>query len=135
MSSGIIGSSENSSVAWGFTVDDKIRLSREWGAACIACLNLGNYTSQYHICSVQAIYIMHAYEYLVGSTNQWAALRSIAVVIAKGLKLHQLGLHSDDSRILELHPEQKRAFIDREIGRRMWYTLASQEWYVTKRSW
>lgn len=78
---------------------------------------------------------MHAYEYLVGSTNQWAALRSIAVVIAKGLKLHQLGLHSDDSRILELHPEQKRAFIDREIGRRMWYTLASQEWYVTKRSW
>ena len=52
-------------------------------------LNLGNYTSQYSIHSVQTIYIMHAYEHLVGSTNQWIALRSVGVVIAKGLGLHR----------------------------------------------
>jgi hypothetical protein len=77
------------SVSWGFTIDEKVRLAREWGAACVACLNLGNYIIQYHICSVQAIYIMHAYEHLVGSTNQWVGLRSVAVVIAKGLGLHK----------------------------------------------
>ena len=73
---------------------------------------------------------MHAYEHLVGSTNQWIALRSVAVVIAKSLGLHKLGPHPDDDRIHELNPEQKQAFIEREIGRRTWYTLTSQEWYV-----
>ncbi|CAO2657507.1 Nn.00g036330.m01.CDS01 [Neocucurbitaria sp. VM-36] len=116
------------SLSWGFTIDDKVRLAREWGAAAVSCLNMGNFTSQYHICSVQAIYIMHAYEHLVGSTNQWIALRSVAVVIAKSLGLHKLGPHPDDDRIHELNPEQKQAFVDREIGRRTWYTLTSQEW-------
>ena len=89
LSSGIIGSSERASVSWGFSIDDKVHFARLWGAASVSCLNLGHYTSQYHICSVQAIYIMHAYEHLVGSLNQWVALRSVAVVIAKGLGLHR----------------------------------------------
>jgi hypothetical protein len=59
------------------------------GAASVTCLNFGNYTSQYHICSIQTIYVLHAYEHLVGSTNQWVAMRSVAVVIAKGLGLHK----------------------------------------------
>jgi len=89
MSSGVIGSSETISSSWGFSVDDKVRLAREWGNACVTCLNLGNYTSQYHIHSVQAIWILHAYEHLAGSTNQWIALRGVAVVIARGLGLHR----------------------------------------------
>jgi hypothetical protein len=59
------------------------------GAAAVSCLNLGNYMSQYHICSVQAVYILHAYEHLVGSTNQWVGLKSVALTIAKGLGLHK----------------------------------------------
>ncbi|KAF1841860.1 uncharacterized protein K460DRAFT_291697 [Cucurbitaria berberidis CBS 394.84] len=112
LSSSIIGSSENVSHAWGFSIDDKIRLAREWGAASLSCLNMGNYTSQYHIYSVHAIYIMHAYEHL-------------------GLGLHKLGPHPDDDRILELNAEQKQAFVEREIGRRTWYTLTCQEWCVS----
>ncbi|KAF1834455.1 hypothetical protein BDW02DRAFT_330389 [Decorospora gaudefroyi] len=128
LSSGIVGSSEGASISWGFSISDKVELARLWGAASVSCLNLGNYTSQYSICSVQAIYIMHAYEHLVGSTNQWVALRSVAIVIAKGLGLHKLGPHPDDDRIAELNPDQKEAFIEREIGRRTWYILACQDW-------
>ena len=124
----MIASPEALSVAWGFTIDDKVRMARQWGAACVSCLNLGNYTSDYHICSVQAIYIIHAYEHLLGSTNQWVALRSVAVIIARGLGLHKLGPHPDDDRVLALNADQKQAFIEREIGRRTWYSLTCQEW-------
>jgi hypothetical protein len=50
---------------------------------------MGNYMSQYNICSVQAVYVLHSYEHLVGSTNQWVGLRSVALMIAKGLGLHK----------------------------------------------
>tara|TARA_R110002003_G_scaffold288_14_gene18443 strand:- start:11522 stop:12157 length:636 start_codon:yes stop_codon:yes gene_type:complete len=89
MSSSLIASPEALSASWGYSIDDKVRCSRDWGAASVACLNLGNYMSQYHIHSVQAIYILHAFEHLVGSSNQWNALRSVASVIAKGLGLHK----------------------------------------------
>lgn len=89
LSSGLIGCPEDVSASWGFSIDDKVRYSREWGVATVACLNLGNYTSQHHIYSVQAIYIMHTYEHLTGSTHQWLALRSVALVIAKGLGLNK----------------------------------------------
>jgi hypothetical protein len=39
-----------------------------------------------------------------------------------------LSAHPDDERIAELNAEQKQAFIDREIGRRVWSSIASQEW-------
>jgi hypothetical protein len=89
LSSSMIACPEALSMSWSYSIDDKVRLSREWGAASIACLTLGNYMSQYHICSVQAIYVLHSYAHLVGSTSQWTALRSIAVLIAKGLGLHK----------------------------------------------
>jgi hypothetical protein len=38
--------------------------------------------------------------------------------------------HPDDERITELNPDQREAFIEREIGRRVWYGVVCQEWYV-----
>jgi hypothetical protein len=131
LASGLIASPETLSENWGYSVDDKVRLARDWGAAALTCLNLGNYMSQYHICSVQTIYVLHAYEHLVGSSNQWITLRSVAVVIAKGLGLHKLGPHPDDQKFTELTPDRKQAFIEREVGRRTWATIASQEWLCT----
>lgn len=89
MSSALIASPETLSASWGYPIDDKIRISRAWGGAAVTCLTLGNYTSQYHVYSVQAISVLHAYEHLVGSSNQWAVLQSAALVIAKGLGLHR----------------------------------------------
>jgi hypothetical protein len=45
-------------------------------------------------------------------------------------RLARLGPHPDDERITELDPVQKEAFIEREIGRRVWYGVVCQEWYV-----
>ncbi|UPX13805.1 uncharacterized protein EKO05_0004304 [Ascochyta rabiei] len=128
LSSGLIGAPEGVSLEWGFTIEEKVRLSRLWGAATVTCLNLGDYTSRYHLNSVQAIFNLHGFEHLVGSSNQWAALRSVAMVIARGLNLHRLSAHPDDQRLPYLNEEQKEAFIEREIGRRVWYTAATQEW-------
>lgn len=128
LSSGLIGSPEGVSLEWGFSIEEKVRLSRLWGAATVTSLNLGDYTSQYHLNSVQAIMNLHGFEHLVGSSNQWAALRSVAMVIARGLSLHRIGPHPDDQRLPYLNEEQKEAFIEREIGRRVWYAAATQEW-------
>jgi len=89
LASGAIGCPEALSESWGISIDNKVQLARLWGTASVTCLNLGNYTSQYHIYSVQTIYVLHAYEHLAGTTNQWVALRSVAVIIARGLGLHR----------------------------------------------
>lgn len=128
LSSALIGSPEGTSLEWGFTIEEKVRLSRLWGTATVTCLNLGDYTSQYNLYSVQAIFNLHGFEHLVGSSNQWAALRSVAMVIARGLGLHRLGPHPDDQKLPYLNEDQKAAFIEREIGRRVWYAAATQEW-------
>lgn len=128
LASGLIGSPEGVSLEWGFSIEEKVRLSRVWGAATVTSLNLGNYTSQYHINSIQAIMNMHGFEHLVGSSNQWAALRSVAMVIARGLNLHRVVAHPDDQRLASLNAEQKEAFIEREIARRVWYVSVTQEW-------
>jgi hypothetical protein len=85
----MIACPEATASSWGHSVDNKVKLSRTWGAASVTCLVLGNYTSHYHIHSIHAILILHSYEHLIGSSNQWMALRSVAVVIAKGLGLHR----------------------------------------------
>lgn len=128
LSSGLIGSPEGVSLEWGFSIEEKVRLSRLWGAATVTCLNLGDYTSQYHLNSIQAIMNLHGFEHLVGSSNQWAALRAVGMVIAKGLGLHRIGPHPDDQRLPYLNEEQKEAFLEREIGRRVWYAAVTQEW-------
>lgn len=128
LSSGLIGSPEGVSMEWGFSIEEKVRLSRLWGAATVTSLNLGDYTSQYHLNSVQAIMNLHGFEHLVGSSNQWSALRSVAMVIARGLGLHRVGPHPDDQRLPYLNESQKEAFLEREIGRRVWYAAVTQEW-------
>lgn len=47
------------------------------------------------------------------------------------LTLARLGPHPDDERIFDLTAEQKQAFIDREVGRRTWYTITTQDWLIT----
>jgi len=89
LSATIISSPEGISSSWGYTVSDKVRLARRWGSAVSSCLQLGDYASNYHIHSIQAIINMHASEHLVGSTKEWAIYHSSAIVIARGLGLHR----------------------------------------------
>jgi hypothetical protein len=85
----VIGSPEPISLSWGYTIPDKLLLARKWGSAAIACLQLGDYASKYHLNSIQAILNMHTSEHLVGSTKEWAVYQGAAIVIARGLGLHR----------------------------------------------
>jgi hypothetical protein len=89
LSGAILASPEADSVSWGFSIEDKLKLSRMWGNAIISCLQLGDYASSHHIYSVQAILEMHTSEHLVGSTKEWAVYQAAAIVIARGLGLHK----------------------------------------------
>jgi hypothetical protein len=89
LSGAVIGSPEVDSASWGFSDEDKLKLSRSWGSAHVSCLHLGDYASNHHIYSVQAILNMHTSEHLVGSIKEWAVYQAAATVIARGLGLHK----------------------------------------------
>ncbi|KAF1958605.1 hypothetical protein CC80DRAFT_502552 [Byssothecium circinans] len=129
LSAGMIGSDEAVSASWGFSDTDKLRLSREWGNCLVSCLHLGDFASKHHVYSVQAILNMHTSEHLVGSTKEWATYQATATVVARGLGLHKLSPHPEDSvSPLEMTEDQKEAFLQREIGRRLWSALTAQDW-------
>ncbi|KAF2021997.1 hypothetical protein BU24DRAFT_362964 [Aaosphaeria arxii CBS 175.79] len=127
MTSTIIACPDRISATWGYPSHEKLRLAKQWGNATIACLNLGDYASKHHIYSVQAIINMHCSEHLIGATKEWAVYQSGAVTIARGLNLHRLGPHPDDNK-RNLTPEQKESLLQREMGRRIWCSLVSQDW-------
>jgi hypothetical protein len=89
ISASIISSPETLSATWGFSLSDKVRLAKQWGNATVACLQLGDYASKYHIYSIQAILNLHAAEHLVGSAKIWSVYHSGALTIARGLGLHR----------------------------------------------
>ncbi|KAF1973028.1 hypothetical protein BU23DRAFT_466187 [Bimuria novae-zelandiae CBS 107.79] len=129
LSASIIGSPEEVSASWGFSDADKLRLSRRWGNSLISCLQLGDYASKHHIYSVQAILNMHTSEHLVGSAKEWAVYQAASTVIARGLGLNKLGPHPEDTILPSaMTAQQKDALIQREIGRRVWGALVSQDW-------
>ena len=70
---------------------------------------------------------MHTSEHLVGSAKQFAVYQNAAQAVARGLGLHRLGPHPEDNKA-DLTLEQKDALIQREIGRRVWYALTTQDW-------
>lgn len=147
ISASIISSPEPLSASWGYSSSDKTLLAKEWGSAIVSCLQLGNYASKYHIHSIQAILNMHAAEHLVGSAKVFAVYHNAAIIIARGLGLHRyvvlqkrtytglsahevqrLGLDPDDGCPNEFTLVQREKLIEREIGRRIWYALATQDW-------
>ncbi|KAF2271033.1 hypothetical protein CC78DRAFT_506514 [Lojkania enalia] len=131
LSASIIGSSDTVSSRWGISSTDKIRLAKNWGNATITCLILGDFASNFHVYSVQAILNLHTSLHLVGSAKEFAVYQSAAISIARGLSLHRLGPHPDDNKATGLNSEQKQALVQREIGRRIWYAITSQDWICT----
>ncbi|KAH7126937.1 hypothetical protein B0J11DRAFT_526802 [Dendryphion nanum] len=127
LSASVIGSPEVTSTSWGYSVDDKRRLAKQWANATIACLHLGEYASNYHNYSIQAVINIHASEHLIGASKEWAVYQSAAITIARGLALHRIPSHPEDGKT-NLNAEQKDALIQREIGRRIWTALSAQDW-------
>lgn len=118
-------------VSWGFSGADKARLSKKWYHATMSCLMLGEYSSKYHVHSIQAIVVSNLSAHLLGYSKAYAVHFSSAIAIAKGLGLHRLG-PSVDQDIEESGPilskSQRDSVISREVGRRLWSYLCTHDW-------
>jgi hypothetical protein len=128
LSSAIIGSTEATSSTWKYASSEKVRLAKQWGNACIACLQLGDYASKYHIYSVQAILNLHTSEHLVGSTKEWIVYQNGAIAIARGLGLHRyvtcllLRSHISDCLGLDHTPTMANATNSAQSVKMPWFS-------------
>ncbi|KAF2741251.1 hypothetical protein EJ04DRAFT_557985 [Polyplosphaeria fusca] len=130
MSASVIASTDECSSSWGIAYADKLRLAKAYGTATITSLIMGDFAANFHIYSIQAIINLHTSEHLVGSAKEFVVFQNAAIAIARGIGLHRLGPHPDDGKV-SLTAEQKNALIQREMGRRVWYALVSQDWLCT----
>ncbi|KAL3299795.1 C6 zinc finger domain-containing protein [Colletotrichum asianum] len=103
--------------SWGFRDPERRTLSKRWFGAVLMCLNRADYTANLSILSCQAIATNTISAHLLGFSSSQSIQLAAAVRIAQSLGLHRLG------------SETTRNTVDREIGRRVWCQLCSQDWF------
>ncbi|KAH8690466.1 hypothetical protein BGW36DRAFT_388813 [Talaromyces proteolyticus] len=108
-------------LSWGFNDEERNKLSHRWFQAMNVCLQYSDYMSSHSIFSVQAIATATHTAHMLGHSNSQAVLLASAVRIAQNLGLHRLGKETDEHMSPDL--------IDREIGRRVWCQLCTQDWF------
>jgi hypothetical protein len=108
-------------LCWGFNDEERGKLSHKWFKAMNVCLQSSNYTSSHSIFSVQAIATVTHSAHMLGYSNSQSVLLASSVRIAQCMGLHRLGEETYDNMSAET--------IDREIGRRVWCQLCTQDWF------
>ncbi|CAI6340530.1 unnamed protein product [Periconia digitata] len=103
--------------AWGYHDTEQITLSKRWFRAITTCLNHGDYTSRLSIFSCQAIATGTITAHLLGFSSSQSIHLAAAVRVAQSLGLHRLSLDATGNNI------------EKEIGRRVWTQLCSQDWF------
>lgn len=103
--------------SWGFRDPERSTLSKRWFGAVITCLTEAEYTANLSILSCQAIATSTISAHLLGFSNSQSIHLAAAVRIAQSLGLHGLGREATGSKV------------DREMGRRVWCQLCSQDWF------
>lgn len=102
---------------WGFRDAEQVTLSRRWFQAIATCLNRGDYTSNLSIFSCQAIATATIAAHLLGFSSSQSIHLAAAVRVAQSLGLHRLDFGATGSTV------------EKEIGRRVWTQLCSQDWF------
>ena len=125
--------SESTVLSWGFSKAQKRYLNKQWYAATMSCLRLGDYTSKPHIYSIQAIQVSNMSAHTIGSSNGQFINFGIALRIAQNLGLSRLmydtELDSFNTENTDLSQARKDLLIKREMGRRIWMQMCTQDWY------
>lgn len=103
--------------SWGFRGPERETLSKRWFQAVITCLNRAGYTANLSIFSCQAIATNTIAAHLLGFSNSQSIHLAAAVRVAQSLALHRLGRDATGS------------IVEKEIGRRVWCQLCSQDWF------
>lgn len=106
--------------SWGFNDDERKELSHRWFQAMNSCLQYSDYMSSHSIFSVQAIATVTHSAHMLGHSNSHPVLLASAVRIAQSMGLHRLGNEAESG------PDR---LIDRELGRRVWCQLCTQDWF------
>ncbi|KAF2681595.1 hypothetical protein K458DRAFT_76464 [Lentithecium fluviatile CBS 122367] len=107
--------------AWGFSASEQTVLSLQWYEATVTCLNMAKYTEVHTIYSVQAIATLTISAHILGKSSSQSVLLASAGRIAQSLGLHRLGPESTPTS-----PDQLRK---REVGRRVFIQLSTQDWF------
>jgi hypothetical protein len=103
--------------SWGYRSAEQATLSKRWFEAITACLNRANYTSDLSIFSCQAIATGTISAHLLGFSSSQSIQLAAAVRIAQSLGLHRLSATTSGTST------------EKEIGRRVWTQLCSQDWF------
>jgi hypothetical protein len=103
--------------SWGYRNAEQATLSRRWFQAITTCLNRANYTSDISIFSCQAIATGTISAHLLGFSSSQSIHLAAAVRIAQSLGLHRLGTSASGTAT------------EKEIGRRVWTQLCTQDWF------
>jgi hypothetical protein len=121
--------------SWGFSKTDKINSCKQWYRAAISCLYLGDYTRSLHVYSIQAVQVLSLSAHTLGFSNEHFIYLGAALRIAQSLGLQRLVYDAevDDIAVNEamISQDRKESLIKKEVGRRIWFQLCTQDWFST----
>lgn len=103
--------------SWGYRGAEQNILSKRWFQAVTTCLNRAEYTSNLSIFSCQAVATGTIAAHLLGFSSSQSIHLAASVRVAQSLGLHRLG------------PDATGNATEKEIGRRVWTQLCSQDWF------
>lgn len=119
-------------LGWGFIPGERAKLSRQWYKASVNCLNLADYTWRHHANSVQAIGVLTLSAHTLGFSNTHTTLLGSAIKIAQGLGMHRLEREPEENVLSDIpvtDTNKRDHILRREIGRRLWQQICTQDWF------
>jgi hypothetical protein len=138
MASSLTCATDDIARSWGFSKAEKSNLCREWYSATISCLYLADYTSNIHVYSIQAIQTLSMAAHILGFSNEQFVYLGGAIRIAQSLGLQRLAYDIEvDNALVDgnlMSQERKDKLTKREMGRRIWAQLCTQDWFSTPAS-
>ena len=133
MAASLTCTSESLAHSWGFSRSEKVALSKQWYKATVSCLSLGEYASKLHVHSVQAIQVMNLSAHTLGFLNEVFVYLGAALRISQSLGFQRLAYDTElDSLTVngtETSQDREERLVKREVGRRIWIILCTQDWF------
>ena len=119
--------------SWGFAKAEKHSLSKQWYEASVACLRLGDYTSNFSLYSIQAIQILSISAHAIGFSDEQFVFCRAALKIAQNLGLQRLAQEPELDNFPTINARtslsREHLLMRREVGRRMWARMCTQDWF------
>jgi hypothetical protein len=90
MAASLTCTSDSVAHSWGLYKAQKRLLSKQRYEATVSCLHLGDYTSKFHVYSIQAIQVLSMSAHTISFSNKQSMIFGAALIIAQNLGLQRL---------------------------------------------